>query len=416
MHLVTRVGGFESLPARYHDPFDMNTAILIVGHGSRDETANAEFEALVDRYRNGHPERAIYRGYIELARPSLEEALRTTVSEHGEVVVLPLSLFRAGHVKNDIPLVLERTRKEFPSVAFRVAEALGVHPALARAAFERACEGQANLAVEASRTGLVVVGRGSSDPDANGDFYKSARLIGEGRRFPWVLPCFIGITPPYLDETLELAARARPERMLLLPYFLFAGTLLGRIREQAERFARSHPWIQASVAPHLENHPALLDLMDQRIEQARLGQALLPCDNCQYRVPMPGREDQVGGLKALLWSSRHLYTHGQAAPHAHAHKPMRKHVLVCGNVDCADRGSIPLIATLRRIIKDNEQERSIRVTRTSCMGRCGEGPTVAVYPDGIWYRGVRDQDAEELFREHLMNDRLVGRLVDNILQ
>ena len=43
----------------------------------------------------------------------------------------------------------------------------------------------------------------------------------------------------------------------------------------------------------------------------------------------------------------------------------------------------------------------------SCMGRCGEGPTVVVYPDGIWYRGVVAADADELVQEHLLGDRLV---------
>jgi (2Fe-2S) ferredoxin len=117
-----------------------------------------------------------------------------------------------------------------------------------------------------------------------------------------------------------------------------------------------------------------------------------------------------------LWSLRHSFTHTQAVPHVHAHQPLRKHVLVCGNVDCAARGSIALVETLRRTLKDAGHERDIRVTRTSCMGRCGEGPTVAVYPDGVWYRGVGHADAEELVRDHLLGDRLVARLVDNIMQ
>ena len=50
------------------------------------------------------------------------------------------------------------------------------------------------------------------------------------------------------------------------------------------------------------------------------------------------------------------------------------------------------------------------------MGRCGEGPTVAIYPDGVWSRSVRDTDARELVHEHLLQDRLVARLVDDILQ
>jgi sirohydrochlorin cobaltochelatase len=89
---------------------------------------------------------------------------------------------------------------------------------------------------------------------------------------------------------------------------------------------------------------------------------------------------------------------------------------VCANADCADRGSVALLAELRRRIKDAGRELDIRITRTSCLGRCGEGPTVAVYPDGIWYRGVTEHDAADLVNDHLLGDRLVGRLVDHIMQ
>jgi (2Fe-2S) ferredoxin len=129
-----------------------------------------------------------------------------------------------------------------------------------------------------------------------------------------------------------------------------------------------------------------------------------------------GVADSVGGLKALLWSLRHGFTHTQAMPHVHAHRPLRKHVLVCTNADCANRGSVSLLATIRRLVKEAGRDLDIRVTRTHCMGRCGEGPTLAVYPDGIWYRGVKESDAVELVKEHLLGDRLVGRLVDNIMQ
>lgn len=58
----------------------------------------------------------------------------------------------------------------------------------------------------------------------------------------------------------------------------------------------------------------------------------------------------------------------------------------------------------------------LRVTRTSCMGRCGEGPAVAIYPDGVWYRGLVKEDLEELFQKHLMNDQLLAKRVDDIMQ
>ena len=50
------------------------------------------------------------------------------------------------------------------------------------------------------------------------------------------------------------------------------------------------------------------------------------------------------------------------------------------------------------------------------MGYCGEGPTVAVYPDGIWYRRCEEKYAEELFKKHLMGDELVSEIVDHIMQ
>jgi (2Fe-2S) ferredoxin len=203
---------------------------------------------------------------------------------------------------------------------------------------------------------------------------------------------------------------------VVVPYFLFAGRLMHQLEERLAVFAGRYPWIKTALAPHLGLDGRLLTVIDQRVGEALEGRAPLPCDTCQYRIPLPGLEEQVGGLRALLWSVRHSLTHTQAIPHIHAHKPIRKHVLVCVNHDCAERGSVALVAALRGRIKEAGRETDIKVTRTACMGRCGEGPTVAVYPDGVWYRAVQAEDAAELVTEHLLHDRLVARLVDNILQ
>jgi sirohydrochlorin cobaltochelatase len=394
----------------------MRPIVLIVGHGSRDAPANQEFEQLVARYQARRPELELRYGYVELARPSLAEALAGLPVGCEEAVILPLFLFAAGHVKNDIPLALAAARERRPEVRFRAARALGVHPEMVELVLARGEEAFPLGDADARRTAVIMVGRGSSDPDANGDFCKLARLVGEARPFAWVVPSFIGITRPRFEETLEFVARARPERLLVVPYLLFAGRLFNQLHDAVADFRGRYPWIKTALAPQLGVHERLLKVLDERLDEARHGQAPLPCDNCQYRVPLPGRAENAGGLRALLWSLRHTFTHAQAAPHVHAHRPMVKHVLVCGNVDCAGRGSLALVESLRRLLKDAGRERDIRVTVTSCMGRCGEGPTVAVYPDGIWYRGVRDSDASELVDEHLLADRLVARLVDNIMQ
>ncbi len=389
--------------------------VLIVGHGSRDAASNAEFEQLVALYAEKHPEVHVAFGYIELAVPALQQALAELAPIFRQIVVVPLMLFAAGHVKNDIPLALAQVRQQFPQTLFLAAPALGVHPSMAALAFARLEEAVALSAEEAKQTAVIVVGRGSSDPDANGDFCKLTRLFSEGRGFALTLPAFIGITGPAFLEAAELAARTRPKRIVIVPYMLFSGRLISKLAEQAAAFKEQYPWIVTVVASYLGAHKLLLNLIEERITQTLQGSAPLPCDSCQYRVPLPGLTQNVGGLKALLWSIRHTFTHNQAAPHIHSHKPIRKHVLVCGNVDCVDRGSLPLLDSLRRLIKEKGKEKEIQVTRTSCMGRCGEGPTVAVYPDGIWYRGVTEKDAETLTNDHLLSDKLVTHLVDNIM-
>ena len=349
------------------------------------------------------------------AEPSLAEGLNAIARCNDRVVVVPCFLFTAGHVKNDIPLALAAARPKFPGVRFEAGRVLGVHPGLAELVFRRASEA-CSTEDDAKRTAVVVVGRGASDPDANGDFCKLVRLFGEGRGYGWVIPSFIGITRPLFEEAVELISRARPERILVVPYLLFGGRLVARLEEQIREFGNRYPWIKTRLAAHLGVHPTLLEVIDDRIREALSGQAPLPCDNCQYRVPVGAFAENVGGLRALLWSARHMETHSQAMPHLHAHQGMRKHVLVCGNVDCASRGSIALIAGLRRALKRIGREREIKITKTSCMGRCGEGPTVAVYPDGVWYRGVNPTDANELVDQHLVRDRLVARLIDGIMQ
>ena len=393
-----------------------DTTVLLIGHGSRESGANAELEALVAAFRATRPELRVELAYIELARPLVAEALEALAPETRRIVVVPLFLFASGHVKNDLPLAVDAARARFPATEIVIAPCLGVHPGLVSLAWDRAAPAIPEEPAARARTLLLVVGRGSSDPDANGDFCKVARLIGEGRGLLGVEPTFLGISAPRTTQSLELVARMRPDRLVVLPYLLFAGRLVARLEAEMREFSARHPWIRASVAPHLGLDPRLLALVGERAENALSKTAVLPCDTCQYRAPIGAVANQVGGLRALLYSARHTFTHTQAQMPVHLHRPLKKHVLVCGNADCAERGSGAVLDLLRRTVKNVGRTRDIKITRTSCMGRCGGGPAIAVYPDGVWYRGVRPGDAGEIVREHLLGDRLVARLVDDVLQ
>ncbi len=391
-------------------------AVIIVGHGSRVQQANKEFECFVDQWKQYITGHEIAHAYIELAQPDLKTALDRMASTSSEVIVLPFFLFAAGHVKNDLPLAVAEARKNFPQVQFGVAVPLGVHPNMVRLTATRLEEASRQLNKKKEKTSVLMIGRGSSDPDANSDFCKLVRMLEETSPYAKIDYCFIAIVKPKVEEALERLVRDAPEAIILQPYLLFPGRLVQQLEELVIPYVERYPWISFKISKTLGEDPLIFDLLKERLTDLEYGGKPLPCDTCQYRVPLNHIQEKVGGLNSLLWSIRHSFTHNQAMPHSHAHAPIKKHVLVCGNVDCVDQGSIRLLETLRRLIKENGLEKQIKVTKTSCLGCCGDGPTVAIYPDGIWYRRCEEKYAEDILWKHLMKDELVAEIVDQIIQ
>lgn len=245
----------------------MRRIVLIVGHGSRDASANQEFEQLVARYQARRPELHVCYGYLELAQPLLADALAELPLEVDEVVLLPLFLFAAGHIKTDIPAALAAVRGLRPQTRFGAARELGVHKLLIDLALARAGEVYPLTDAQVSKTVLIVVGRGSSDADANAEFRELARLIGQRRPFAQTLPSFIAMAEPPFEETLELAARAEPETILIIPYLLFAGRLLAQLQDQVAAFRSLDPSIETTLASQLGVDDRLLSVMDERLNE-----------------------------------------------------------------------------------------------------------------------------------------------------
>jgi sirohydrochlorin cobaltochelatase len=148
--------------------------------------------------------------------------------------------------------------------------------------------------LERKDTLLLVVGRGSSDPDANSDVQKLASLLWEGMGFGWAAACYIGITAPGLPEALACCQRLGFRRILVFPFFLFTGRLEKRIRRLTAEFAADHPESEFLVADYLDAHPLLIRVLVDRTEEAVQGNAHMNCELCQYRVQLPGFEAAVG--------------------------------------------------------------------------------------------------------------------------
>jgi sirohydrochlorin cobaltochelatase len=160
-------------------------ALLVVGHGTKSPAGCAQFAELVEAVAKQAPHADVEGGFLELAPPPIQDAVARLVAEgHTTVDVVPLVLVAAGHSKGDIPAALEREKRRHPGLSFRYARPLGPHPLLL-ADLEDRLAGVVPREQWAD-TAVVLVGRGATDPDANSEVAKTARLLLEGR----------GIGPP----------------------------------------------------------------------------------------------------------------------------------------------------------------------------------------------------------------------------
>lgn len=272
-------------------------SIVVAAHGSRDPDALSEVEALLALMRKHASERTIAHGYLEFALPTIDEAVRSVVEGGaGRVVMLPALLLAATHAKNDMPGELTLLKRQFPGVEFHFGAPTNLHPLLLQLAQQRIVESEAQSGrtVRRADSCLVVVGRGTSDPDANSDVSKLARMLEEGMGFGASYVCYSGTAEPTLTDGLRRAARLGCERIVVFPYFLFDGVLVKRIYAAADELSARHPEIEVLKAGYLGAHDAVAQVFLERAREGIEGRAAMNCSLCKYRVQIVGFEEQVG--------------------------------------------------------------------------------------------------------------------------
>jgi len=273
------------------------TGIVVAGHGSRDPDAVREFEALVELVRARATGQAVTHGYLEFSSPTIDEAVRANLDAgSASVAVVPGVLLAARHAKNDMPAEVLALARDFPANDFHFGAPLGLHPKLLQLAQERivAAEGMSQQTVRRADTCLVLVGRGTTDPDANGDVAKMARMLEEGMGFGAAHVCYSGTAAPLVADGLRAAARMGYARLVVLPFFLFDGVLVKRIYAAADDVAEREPGIEILKAGYFGVHPLVADVMIERAAEAVAGRAAMNCSLCKYRVQIVGFEQQVG--------------------------------------------------------------------------------------------------------------------------
>jgi cobalt transport protein ATP-binding subunit len=264
-----------------------------VGHGSRDADGVDEFWALASTIRDAVGDLLTGFGFIELASPTVDEAIDDLIERGAtEIVSVPLVLLAAGHLKNDGPAALARARARHPEVRFSLARDLGIEPGVLEITADRIRDAAGDADPE--KLGVALIGRGCSDPDACADLWKVSRLLADGRGLGNVEPGFVSVATPSVAETLERLRLLGTGTAVVAPFFLFSGVLRNRIYREAAAWAQDHPEVEVRGANHLGPDPRLARLVLERYREARAGDVRMNCDLCAYRVQLPGYESKVG--------------------------------------------------------------------------------------------------------------------------
>ena len=110
----------------------MRTAVIILGHGSRNTGADEAIRNAVDGVRRAGAYAAVEHAFLQYVSPTPQDALERCVGQRAErIVIVPFFLQAGAHVTRDIPELVEAARKQYPAVEIVVTDYVGAHPLMA---------------------------------------------------------------------------------------------------------------------------------------------------------------------------------------------------------------------------------------------------------------------------------------------
>jgi sirohydrochlorin cobaltochelatase len=296
-------------------PLPLQRPLLMVGHGTKNQEGRQAFLDFARVYHELDNSRPVIPCFLELTTPSISDGVANCLAQgYTDISVLPILLFAARHNKFDVTNELDRCRQNHPEIKFHYGRHFGITPAMIELWQNRLAQldlpANNPQQIPRSETVLLFVGRGSSDPDANGDVYKLARIIWEGSNYQTVEVCFIGITHPRLEMGFERARLYKPRRIIVLPYFMFTGVLVEKIFAISNQQQQQYPDTVIDCLPEMGIQPPLLHILRDREIETQLGEVNMNCEMCKFRLSAISGDNH-----------NHHHDHGHHH-HDHDHPPV----------------------------------------------------------------------------------------------
>lgn len=238
-------------------------AVLYIAHGSRSRAGRDEAVSFIKKYMSRNETKIQEYGFLELASPTIEEAFERCISRGAShIKVIPLLLLTAGHAKKDIPQTLLKLKAKHHRVIVQYGRPIGVHEKMIDVLSERLYEQDKNISRSST---ILLVGRGSSDPDVQRDLCQIAAML-EQRIAVTVNDCYLhGAGVPF-PEALKAAAQSKTTEIYIIPYLLFTGRLMTTMQKTiaAVKEATNKRIV---LCNGLGYHPNIESILEERINE-----------------------------------------------------------------------------------------------------------------------------------------------------
>lgn len=300
--------------------------IMVCGHGSRDKDAEREFGRVAEGLKKRFPDMPVEYGFLEFSAPNIHMGLNSLLEQGVEdIYAVPGMLFAATHAKNDIPSVLTTYAEKNEGVNVHYGKELGLHPAMIEAFQARIYESLGldpdNPPENLYDTMLVVVGRGTSDTEANAEAAKLTRIVNENMGFGWADTVYSGVTYPSVGVGLERLMKLGFKKIVVAPYFLFTGRLIKRIFGYVDKVAEENQAIEFIKTPYLNDHDKVIDAFEIRVREILddlpQGDETL-MESFQRRLAA-GEVDVHHHHAEFNPDSEHGHSHDHSHDHSHGH-------------------------------------------------------------------------------------------------
>ncbi len=233
------------MPQAWEDAISVRTGVLLVGHGTRSELGRRQCLALADEIAAGLDPRlfAVELAYLEMAAPTIEEAVSRLVEQHVQrLVVVPLLLFAAGHAKEDIPAAVRSALAAAGTLDLPTVQTnpFGLQEPIIELAAARFHEAAVPRIV-APETLLLLIGRGSRDAEATADMQQLGELLHQRLGIGRTHVGFLAMAQPSAQDIIRAAAASPFRQVVVQPHLLFHGELLDRLGQDFSAAATAAP-------------------------------------------------------------------------------------------------------------------------------------------------------------------------------